>query len=112
MIRLIVKIFLAYWLAAGLVILAVNFGPHQHMHIHELADALYASMNHDAEIVLRNYSQGGCTPEMLRPDRTGSRIGLASSDGTVLCGSFSQKDTSPLVREASQSKRIEVSSFF
>ena len=110
MIRLIIKIFLAYWLAAGLVILAVNFGPHQHMHIHELADALYASMNHDAEKALENYSHSGCTPDMLQPDRTGARIGLASSDGTLLCGSFSKEDIGPVIREATQSKRIEVSS--
>ena len=111
MIRLIVKIFLAYWFAAGLVILAVNFGPHQHMHIHELADALYASMNHDADIALKNYQKSGCTPDMARPDGNGTLIGLASADGTLLCGSFNRQDIVPLVKAADHSKRIEVSSF-
>ena len=112
MIRLIVKIFLAYWFAAGLVIVAVNFGPHQHMHIHELADALYASMNHDADIALKGYQKSGCTPEMVRPDGNGTLIGLASTDGTLLCGAFNQRDIIPLIKAVDHSKRIEVSSFY
>ncbi|MBW8749015.1 MAG: hypothetical protein JF584_15910 [Acidobacteria bacterium] len=41
---LIIKIFLAYWMAAGVVIIISDFEPHRHIHNPELIDALNASL--------------------------------------------------------------------
>jgi len=41
---LIFKIFLAYWLAAGVVIAISDYEPHRHIHNPELTDALDASL--------------------------------------------------------------------
>ncbi|HZP06354.1 MAG TPA: ATP-binding protein [Terracidiphilus sp.] len=111
MIRLIVKIFLAYWLAAGLVIVAVNIRPHQHMHIPELTDALYASLDHDALLALQSYRAHGCTSDFGQADPSTSLIGLAKADGTILCGNFALRAMQSAVTSAAHSGRIAVSSY-
>ena len=111
MTRLIIKIFLAYWLAAGLVIVAVNITPHEHMHIPELADALYASLDHDAQSALQRYHSEGCTADLQQPDKGGSRIGLASADGALLCGQLDEHGMHALITSAAHSGRVTVSSY-
>lgn len=109
--RLIVKIFLAYWFAAGLVILAVNIGPHQHMHIPELRDALYATLDHESRLALDIYRTKGCNSEFWKPDVDNNAIALANSDGTVLCNSVNAIDMSAPIASAVHLGRLSVSSY-
>jgi len=44
MIRLLLKIFLAYWVAAGIVIAISDYEPHRHIHNPELTDALDSAL--------------------------------------------------------------------
>jgi two-component system sensor histidine kinase CpxA len=111
MFRLIVKIFLAYWFAAGLVILSVNIGPHQHMHIPELTDALHATLDRDARQALAVYKSSGCSSDYWKPDSDNSAIALATSDGTLLCGADNDLDKHAPIAYAMRSGHVAVSSY-
>ena len=60
MIRLVFKIFLAYWLAAGVVIAISDFEPHRHIHNPELTDALDGSLAINGHAILEAYEDGRC----------------------------------------------------
>src|SRR5947209_3591439 len=62
--KLIAKIFIAYWLAAGVVIAISDFEPHRHIHNPELTDALDASLAANARTILHAYEAGGCASAM------------------------------------------------
>ncbi|MGH9563220.1 MAG: sensor histidine kinase [Terracidiphilus sp.] len=111
MIRLIIKIFLAYWLAAGLTIIAVNIGPHEHMHIPELRDALYASLLRDAHLAFQKYNTSGCSSDFRQPDNGNGLIGLASADGALVCGAFDAGGIHSLITSAARSGKVTVSSY-
>jgi two-component system, OmpR family, sensor histidine kinase CpxA len=111
MIRLIVKIFLAYWFAAGLVIFFVNLGPHQHMHIPELTDALYSSLDRDARLALANYNQRGCSDFFQQSSNANEEIALATANGKVVCGSIDPGDVRTLLASVRKSGKLTVSSY-
>jgi len=111
MFRLIVKIFLAYWFAAGLVILAVNIGPHQHMHIPELTDALHVTLDHDARLALDAYRTKGCYADFWKPDADNNAIALANADGTLVCSSMGTMDVKAPIASALRSGSVAVSSY-
>lgn len=61
MIRLILKIFLAYWIAAGVVIVIGDFGPHWQIHHPELSDALNSSLAMNGQLLIGAYETGRCS---------------------------------------------------
>ena len=60
MIRLLLKIFLAYWAVAGIVIVISDYEPHRHIHNPELTDALDSALAMDARSIVDAYEGGRC----------------------------------------------------
>ncbi len=60
MIRLLLKIFVAYWVAAGIVIAISDFEPHRHIHNPELTDALDSALAMDGRSIVEAYEAGRC----------------------------------------------------
>lgn len=106
MISLIVKIFLAYWLAAGVVIFVVNIGPHKHMHVAELTDALDASLTRNAQFVIKGYLAGGCPSGIQFQGAYHDQVALATADGQLLCGSVDTSDIKALTASAAHSGKM------
>lgn len=100
--RLVLKIFLAYWLAAGVVIFISDFEPHWHIHNPELTDALDGSLGANARTMLHAYESGDCfsTLDWLNTPEHG--VYLASPEGRMLCGNLASADVSKLIAVAAK----------
>ena len=101
MVRLLLKIFLAYWIAAGLVIVLFDLGPHRHMHNPQLTDALDASVEMNGRMLAAAYEAGDCAAAEKSLNGPQDGLYLAASDGHLICGDPALADASPLARSAS-----------
>jgi two-component system sensor histidine kinase CpxA len=108
---LILKIFLCYWLAAGLVLLVTDLGPHQQLHRPEATAAIASALRLQGRILASAYERGGCGAVGSLSEGRGDRIYLADVDGTVLCGDSPGPDLRPLSSKALASRVPEASSF-
>ena len=107
MIRLVFKIFLAYWFAAGVVIAISDFEPHRHIHNPELTDALDGSLAINGRAILEAYENGRCLEFEHSVGTTGDALYLVSPNGTLLCGDPGIDDIKPLIlAAAAKQKRI------
>jgi len=107
MIRLVFKIFLAYWFAAGVVIAISDFEPHRHIHNPELTDALDGSLAINGHAILEAYEDGRCLELEHFVGTTGDALYLASPNGMLLCGDPGIDDIKPLIlAAAAKQKRI------
>jgi two-component system sensor histidine kinase CpxA len=107
MTRLLLKIFLAYWVVAGIVILISDYEPHRHIHNPELADALDSALAMDGRTMVDAYEGGRCRELQKMLSSSRDRMYLASTDGRVLCGDPGVSDLRKLVATAvKQQKRM------
>ena len=86
MTQLLLKIFLAYWLAAGIVIFVSDYEPHRHIHLPELQDALDSSIAINGRALISAYDAGGCADAQRLLTSKAESLALASSEGRLLCG--------------------------
>ncbi|HEY5055634.1 MAG TPA: histidine kinase dimerization/phospho-acceptor domain-containing protein [Acidobacteriaceae bacterium] len=100
MARLLLKIFLAYWIAAGAIILLFDLGPHRHMHNPQLADALDASIVINGSMLAAAYESGGCAATQKSVSSQQDGLYLAAPDGRLLCGDPHLADAASLVKTA------------
>ena len=107
MIRLVFKIFLAYWFAAGVVIAISDFEPHRHIHNPELTDALTDRLAINGFAILDAYEAGRCLEFERFLETRDDALYLASPNGTLLCGDPGIDDIRPLiVAAATKQKRM------
>jgi two-component system sensor histidine kinase CpxA len=103
MVRLVLKIFLAYWLAAGVVIAISDFEPHRHIHNPELVDAVDGALAMSSRMLMDSYEKGRCADVQQAMTTSRDALYLLNSDGTLLCGTRNLPDTGMLVAETIRS---------
>ncbi len=107
MIRLLLKIFFAYWIAAGLVIVVSDFEPHRHIHNPELMDALDSALAMNGRNLAAAYEAGRCQELQKLLTTRQDALYLSTPDGRMVCGGSDLSDTSKLIAKAvKQNKRI------
>jgi two-component system sensor histidine kinase CpxA len=104
MVRLVLKIFLAYWIAAGVVIAISDFEPHRHIHNPELIDALDSSLEMNGRIITDAYEHGWCQEAQKQFNSLHDALYLATPDGQLLCGGGSLPDVRALAVAATAQK--------
>jgi two-component system sensor histidine kinase CpxA len=97
MIRLLLKIFLAYWVAAGIVIAISDYEPHRHIHNPELTDALDSALAMDGRSLVDAYEAGRCLEFQKLHTTARDGLYLAMPDGKTVCGSPGISDISKLI---------------
>ncbi len=102
---LIAKIFLAYWLAAGVAIIFSDLQPHKLVHSPELSDALDTSLAINGRSLVDAYKAGQCSTVARWPGSAADSIGLASTDGRVLCGDLAPAGLDNLISRATAAKQ-------
>ncbi len=105
MVRLLLKIFLAYWIAAGVVIVISDFEPHRHIHNPELTDALDTALAMDGRSMIDAYESGHCAEAQKRFSSGRDGLYLAAPDGKLLCGDAGAPDAKGVVAAAVQQKK-------
>ena len=103
MARLLLKIFLAYWIAAGIVIVLFDLGPHRHLHNTQLTDALDASLALNGRMLAAAYQSGSCAAAGRVTAANGDALYLAMPDGRLVCGGPGLSGSDQLVRAAAAS---------
>src|SRR5438093_18790 len=107
MVRLVLKIFLAYWIAAGVVIAISDFEPHRHIHNPELVDALDSSLAMNGRMITEAYEHDWCGEIQKQLSTLNDALYLATPDGQLLCGSDRLPDVRALtVAATTQKKRM------
>jgi two-component system sensor histidine kinase CpxA len=86
MTRLLLKIFLAYWVVAAIIIVIADSEPHRSIHSPELNDALDSALAMDGPIVVDAYESGRCKELQKLLSASHDGLYLATPDGRVLCG--------------------------
>jgi two-component system, OmpR family, sensor histidine kinase CpxA len=103
MIRLILKIFLAYWIAAGVVIAIGNLEPHRQIHHPELVDALDTSLLMNGRLIIDAYESDRCSQLqhllMVTPDA----LSVVTPDAHLLCGDVHVPNDEALVQASAKS---------
>jgi hypothetical protein len=102
---LIIKIFLAYWFAAGVVIIISDFEPHRHIHNPELIDALNASLQMNGREMIALHEKNACAERASALNTSEDRMSLATADGAIVCGSRDVEGARQLVAETVKSGR-------
>jgi two-component system sensor histidine kinase CpxA len=97
---LVAKIFLAYWLAAGVVIVIADLQPHKLVHTPELSDALDTSLTMNARGLIGAYKSGNCASVAGWHNQPSDGIALTSSDGRLLCGDLKTAGLQQLIAGA------------
>ena len=97
MIRLLLKIFVAYWIAAGIVIVISDFEPHRQIHNPELMDALESALAMNGRSIVDAYEHGHCQELQKLVTTSHDGLFLATPDGRVVCGNPGIPDLSKLV---------------
>lgn len=103
---MILKIFFAYWIAAGVVIVASDLEPHKLIHTPELSDALDTSLAIVGEKLIEAAGAGTCGAVKtwhLSPD---DAIGLFSTEGQLVCGDIGVADSKLAAAAAGSHKRM------
>jgi len=104
---LLAKIFLAYWLAAGVAIIYSDLQPHKLIHTPELSDALDTSLAINGHSLIDAYKAGKCSSTALWPNQASDAISLVSVDGKPLCGNLDTSSLQGLITAAfAGNKRI------
>jgi len=105
MIRLLLKIFFAYWAVAGIVIAISDFEPHRHIHNPELTDALDSALAMEGRSIANAYEGGHCQEfqKLLSSSKDG--LYLATADGRLVCGDNQLPDVAKLVLAAEKQKK-------
>lgn len=107
MVRLLLKIFLAYWVVAGIVIVISDFEPHRHIHNPELTTALDSALAMDGRSIASAYEGGHCQEFQKLHSVSYDGLSLATPGGQLLCGSSVLPDLSKLAAAAAeQQKRV------
>jgi two-component system sensor histidine kinase CpxA len=106
MYSLLSKIFLAYWIAASLVIVFANFEPHRLVHTPELTDALNTSLTANANTLISAYESGNCTSALKASGAQENEITLVQTDGRVLCGNMPTDGDQLLIQDAVAQQKI------
>jgi two-component system sensor histidine kinase CpxA len=105
MMRLVLKIFLAYWIAASVVIFVVDFEPHRQIHHPEISDALDSSLAMNGRLIVDAYESGRC-PQLQKALVTNSdALSLATPDGHFLCGDPGVTGERALVQSAARTRK-------
>jgi len=97
MIRLVLKIFLAYWLAARTVLLIVNLSPHQQIHQYENMSAFDSSLAMNGQLVVDAYETGRCSEVQKLLTSTKDDLSIVAPDGRPLCGDSALSNDKALV---------------
>ena len=105
MVRLVLKIFLAYWIAAGVVIAISDFEPHRHIHNPELVDALNSSLAMNGRMITEAYEHDRCQEIQTQLSGTHDALYLATPDGQLLCNGGGLPDVRALSAAATQQKK-------
>jgi len=111
MYSLLSKIFLAYWVAASLVIVISVFEPHRLIHTPELTDALNTSLASNADSLITAYKSGTCGSELKAASAPEDGITLALPNGRVLCGNMPREGDQKLIEDAVSQQGIISRSF-
>src|SRR5580693_697304 len=101
---LIVKIFVCYWIAAGIAIALSDTVPHGQLHRQEATRALTAALQFESRSVLSAYENGGCAAALPLMAGDANRMFLASPSGSILCGQDPGLSVQSLISEARNSK--------
>ena len=104
MIRLVLKIFLAYWIAAGIVTF-LFFEPHRELHYPEISHALDKSLTLNGMLIAAAYSAGRCPQIQKLLATDGNEFSVTTADGRYLCGDSSISGVEDLVRTAVATKK-------
>src|ERR1700677_2863362 len=102
---LVAKIFLAYWLAAGVVIVIADLQPHKLVHTPELADALDTSLTMNGRGLIDAYKSGNCAAVSGWHSQPSDGISLTSPDGRLLCGDLKTQGFQQLIAGAVAGKK-------
>ena len=111
MIRLVLKIFFAYWLAAGVVIAISDFEPHRHIHNPELTDALDGSLTINGRAIMEAYEDGRCLELQQSIATLRDALFLASPEGNLLCGDPGIQGIEPLIIAAAKRQKRMTSNY-
>jgi hypothetical protein len=106
---LILKIFLAYWFAAAIVIVISDFGPHWPVHNPELAEALNGSLAIHGRALIHAYESGTCTSALATINTPASALYLATPDGRIVCGNLQGAGIQKVIAYAVSSHRLTFS---
>jgi len=105
MVRLVLKMFLAYWVAAGVVIFVLDLEPHRQIHHPQISDALDSSLAMNGQLILDAYQSGRC-PQLQRAlVRGGDALAIAMPDGHFLCGDPGIAEERSLVQAAAKTRK-------
>src|SRR5580698_1619300 len=105
MVRLVLKIFLAYWVAAGVVIVVSDFEPHREMHHPELNDALDSSLAMNGRYLAAAFESGHCSEAERILSTQYDAVAIARADGTLLCGDTGVDDQKALTQLAARNRK-------
>jgi two-component system, OmpR family, sensor histidine kinase CpxA len=108
---LILKIFLCYWIGAGIVILVIDLSPHEQMHRPEATAALAAVLRIHARTVLQAYEAGGCGAAGALLSDADNTLGVASPDGNILCSPAVGSNLRSLIERAAVSSQPIATNF-
>ncbi len=111
MFRLVLKIFLAYWIAAGVVIFIADFAPHRTTHHSELADALDSSLAMSGQAIADAYESGHCSQAQELLSTKDNVLSIATLEGRVVCGDPGIGGTKALVVAAVKKKKRMTSNY-
>jgi signal transduction histidine kinase len=104
MLRLILKMFLAYWIAAITVIAIADLEPHSHMHTPQLMDAVDSGIQLSGRMLGKSYEVGHCAQLQATLSTSLDKLTLVAPDGRVLCGDLIVPEMASLAISAAQSK--------
>jgi two-component system sensor histidine kinase CpxA len=106
MVRLVLRIFLAYWIAAGIVTF-IFFAPRRQSHYPEVSDALDAALVMNGRLLAEAYETGRCSDVQKLLATKRSTLSIAMPNGDFLCGDTGVANEMALVTEAaSTSSRV------
>jgi two-component system sensor histidine kinase CpxA len=100
---LILKIFICYWIAAGIAIAAIDLSPHEQMHRPEVTAALNSALRIHGRAVSAAYEAGGCASAGPLLSDTVDKMDLASTDGRILCSEGPAVEVRSLIQRAGSS---------
>lgn len=111
MIRLLFKIFIAYWIAAGIVIVISDVEPHRRIHNPELMDAFEGALSMDARSIAEAYESGHCQQMQKILSDAKDALLLATPDGRLVCGSAAVPGMAKLISTARNTKKRMIENY-
>ena len=101
---LVVKIFICYWIAAGIFIIAYDALPHRQLARQQAIQALESALRFESHSVLAAYESGGCAAARPLMGNSSDRIYLALPNGKILCDADPGFSAERLISGAKDSK--------